>query len=177
VAIALGGESSKSSKAQDWTIPFDAPNGEYSVLYGNKDRFGCFAEVYGDSGRITREQAARKLSFIESTKPLQLVPLDHAPTQKCFHLDGRINMSKQYHVTQLWSQRLHAWFPQADGIRYLSRHAGTEHNYCLFLDRCASALEVMTHAEIQYQRNTVLFAAERYNLTVYLAKPDTKPAW
>jgi hypothetical protein len=136
---------------------FDAPEGEYSVTYGNRDRLGAFAEVYGDARRIDSIQAGRRLSVIVSERSLRLVPLDDAPTQKRLGLDGRINFSKQYPVTRKWSLALHTWLSEADGIRYLSRHAGEQRNYCLFLDRCGVDLR----AEL---RGVVLFTADKYSL-------------
>lgn len=146
---------------------FDAPAGEYRALYGNADRLAAFAEVYGDVRVIEESQKDRKLSRISSTDALSLIPLDDPGTQKLLGLDGRVGMSKQYPVTQKWASRLFRWFPQAHGIRYLSRHAGENRNYCLFLDRCAGELEVEEHGKISSLRKVALLAADRYRLEVH----------
>ncbi len=143
---------------------FDAPSGEYPVTYGNRDRLGAFAEVYGDTRRIDSSQAARRLSLIVSRRPLRLVPLDNAPTQKRLGLDGRINFSRQYPVTQRWSVALHTWLPETDGIRYLSRHAAEQRNYCLFLDRCGAHLRAELQGTLGDLHAVVLFAADKYSL-------------
>jgi hypothetical protein len=146
---------------------FDAPSGEYATLYCNADRLAVFAEVYGDVRLIDENQRARRLSRVFSEDSLRFVPLDNPGVQKRLGLDGRIGMSKQYPVTQRWALSLYRWFPDADGIRYLSRHAGEKRNYCLFPERCAGKLRVEEHGEISALRETVLLAADRYHLEVH----------
>lgn len=146
---------------------FDAPAGEYRALYGSADRLATFAEVYGDVRVIEESQKGRKLSRISSTDALRLIPLDAPGTQKLLGLDGRIGMSKQYPATQRWASRLFQWLPEAQGIRYLSRHAGENRNYCLFLERCAGELEVEDHGSIASLREVVMLAADRYRLEVH----------
>jgi len=146
---------------------FDAPSGEYASLYCNADRLAVFAEVYGDVRVIETSEKHRRLSRIFSQGSLRLVPLDDPRAQKRLGLDGRIGMSKQYAVTQRWALSLFDWFPEADGIRYLSRHAGENRNYCLFVERCADKLRIEEHGEISTLRETVLLAADRYHLEVH----------
>jgi hypothetical protein len=147
---------------------FDAPSGEYASLYCNADRLAVFAEVYGDARVIGASQRERRLSHIFSRGgTLRLVPLDDPGVQKCLGLDGQIGMSKQYPVTQRWALSLFRWFPDADGIRYLSRHAGEHRNYCLFAERCAGKLGVEHRGEISTLREAVLLAADKYHLEVH----------
>ncbi len=146
---------------------FDAPSGEYAALYCNADRLAVFAEVYGDVRVVEASEKERRLSRIFSQENLHFVPLDDPGVQKRLGLDGRIGMSKQYPVTQHWALSLYRWFPDADGIRYLSRHAGENRNYCLFLDRCAEKLRVEELGKMSALRETVLLAADRYHLEVH----------
>ena len=146
---------------------FDAPSGEYAALYCNADRLAVFAEVYGDVRVMEASQRKRRLSRIGSEESLRLVPLDDPGVQKRLGLDGRIGMSRQYPVTQHWAVSLFRWFPEADGIRYLSRHASENRNYCLFPERCAGKLQVEEHGEISTLRKTVLQAADKYHLEVH----------
>ena len=148
---------------------FDAPAGEFPVLYGNRERLACFAEVYGDTATIEAAQGSRHLSLVSTLRPLHLVALDDATTRRRCGLDGRIGTAKQYAVTQRWSRTFHAWFPEADGLRYNSRHAGEQHNYALFLDRCAADLAVYPQGQLQDLRRVVLFAADTYALAVKIA--------
>lgn len=146
---------------------FDAPSGEYASVYCNADRLAVFAEVYGDARVIEASQRGRRLSRISSRETLRLVPLDDPRVQKRLGLDGRIGMSKQYPVTQRWALSLFRWFPEADGIRYLSRHAGENRNYCLFPERCAGRLGVEEQGELSTLRGAVILAADRYHLEVH----------
>jgi len=146
---------------------FDAPSGEYATLYCNADRLAVFAEVYGDVRVMEASQQKRRLSHIVSRESLRLVPLEDPGVQKRLGLDGRIGMSKQYPTTQAWALALHGWFPEADGIRYLSRHAGENRNYCLFPERCAGKLRVEEHGEVSKLREITLLAADRYHLEVH----------
>jgi hypothetical protein len=146
---------------------FDAPSGEYRSLYCNADRLAAFAEVYGDVRVIDAEQRGRRLSRIVTQERLLLVPLDNPSAQKRLGLDGRIGMSRQYSITQRWALSLFHWFPEAHGIRYLSRHAGEHRNYCLFVERCASRLRFEEHGTISSLREVVLLAADTYHLEVH----------
>ena len=146
---------------------FDAPSGDYAALYCNADRLAVFAEAYGDARLLEEGQKERRLSHIFSEDTLRLVALADPGTQKRLGLAGRIGMSKQYPVTQRWALALRRWFPEAHGIRYLSRHAGENRNYCLFLERCKGKLRIEEYGKISTLRETVLLAADRYHLEVH----------
>lgn len=150
---------------------FDAPAGQYPALYGNASRLGCFAEVYGDTGRIgTSEGENRYLSHIQSKKPVKVLALDEGSIQKVLGLDARICVLKQYETTRRWALEIYRWFPEAAGIRYISRHAAPNLNYCLFLNRCRPALQADLEGPLKDLRSTVLLAASRYRL-------DSQIAW
>jgi hypothetical protein len=147
----------------------DAPAVQYPTVYANADRLGAFAEVYGDVGRIGRsEGSGRLLSRVYSTEPLSLVTLDRGETQKALGLDARICVSRRYGTTREWAYAIHRWYPQASGIRYLSRHASPHTNYCLFLDRCRHLLAAELQGQLDELRATVLLAAVRYRLRSHI---------
>jgi len=56
---------------------FDAPDGEYGVLYAAADAHGAFVETFGRTGgeRLVAASvlAARALARIEAARPLRLV--------------------------------------------------------------------------------------------------------
>lgn len=54
--------------------------------------------------------------------------------------------------------------PEADGIRYLSRQATEQFNYCLFLDRYGVNLTTEPQGTLAELRPVALFIADRYNL-------------
>jgi hypothetical protein len=143
---------------------FDAPTGEYAVTYANLDQYACFAEVYGDEQEIPPTQVDRRLSFLTSARPLRLIQLDDGPHWSSFGLDMSICSSVDYARTQLWSKRLHEWYPDADGIRYLGRHAGVSQNLCLYLDRCADAMSAELEGRLGELRSLVMKAADVWSL-------------
>ncbi len=143
---------------------FDAPGGDFPVTYVNLDRHACYAEVFGDAREIPPSAAERRLSRLQARRPLRLLGLDRATVQKAFGLDLNICSTRDYRRTQAWSQAWHRWYPDADGIRYLGRHAVEHPNLCLFLDRCGETLEAIFEGEIGDLRRDTLIAAHRYHL-------------
>ena len=150
---------------------FDAPLGEYRVTYFNLDPYAAFAEVYGDIRSIAPNQATRTLSTMWAERELAVVDLDSAETLAALGLDLRISASVDYERTMAWSRSLHDWYPKADGICYLGRHAAKHLNFCLFLDRCSDALRFEAEGTLADLRPHVLRAADAYNLAPRLFEP------
>lgn len=150
---------------------FDAPSGEYPVTYVNLDRHACYAEVFGDILEIPPWAGGRFLSKIRSSRPLRLITLDRAEVQKAFGLDLNICSSLDYARTRVWSHVWHEWYPRADGIRYLGRHAVEQRNLCLFLDRCSEHLAADLEGVLRDFRRDGLIAAHKYSLTPRLFFP------
>lgn len=63
-------------------------------------------------------------------------------------LDARICVVKPYRRPQLWSRAFFSWYGDLDGLRYVPRHATGKTSYCLYLDRCASALRAEDRGRI-----------------------------
>ena len=145
---------------------FDAPGGEYPApLYANTLRLGCFAEVFGDAGVIEAAEIRRRSLFrLRSTRELRLLRLENGGVQKAFGLDSRICDTKRYAVSQAWGLAFHKWYPDADGIRYISRHASPGLNVCLFLNRCADAITAEEVGRLADLRKTVAAARRKYHL-------------
>jgi hypothetical protein len=145
---------------------FDAPGGEYPApLYANTLRLGCFAEVFGDAGVIEAAEIRRRSLFrLRSTRALQLLRLQNGGVQKAFRLDSRICDTKVYALSQAWGLAFHEWYPDADGIRYISRHASPGLNVCLFLDRCVGAITAENVGPLTDLRRTVAAARRKYHL-------------
>jgi len=128
-------------------------------------RLGCFAEVYGDAGVIEAAEIRRRSLFrLSSTRELQLLRLENGGVQKAFRLDSRICNTKRYAVSQAWGLAFHEWYPEADGIRYKSRHASPGLNVCLFLDRCRDAVTAIEVGRLTGLRKTVAAARRKYHL-------------
>ncbi len=151
---------------------FDAPAGEFPVTYVNLDRHAGYAEVFGDAGEIPPSAAKRRLSRIVARRPLRLVALDRAEGQKAFGLDLNVCSSLDYERTRVWSRAFHDWYPGADGIRYLGRHAVEKPNVCLFLDRCGADLRAEFEGFLKDLLRDGLIAAHRYHLVPRLFFPE-----
>ncbi|MGQ0568248.1 MAG: RES family NAD+ phosphorylase, partial [Armatimonadota bacterium] len=84
---------------------FDAPNGEYGVLYAGADEFCAFIEVYGDP--LDHRLVARRdlneqcWSRITVARLLRLVDLTGAGARR-IGLDGRIS-TENHAWTQRWA--------------------------------------------------------------------------
>jgi hypothetical protein len=83
---------------------FDAPAGEYAVVYANDSEVGVFAEVYVDRGRrLGMEDARRHLVRILPGRPLRLVDLRADDTLAAVDLDARISVGDDYEACQEWA--------------------------------------------------------------------------
>ena len=103
---------------------FDAPLGEYGMLYAGSDAHAAFAETFGQSTGIntvtSASLAGRSLSSIEAIRPLRLVDLT-GPGLARVGADERL-CSGDHEVAQRWAREF--WHhPEApDGLRYRARH-------------------------------------------------------
>ncbi|HEX6700936.1 MAG TPA: RES family NAD+ phosphorylase [Gaiellaceae bacterium] len=147
---------------------FDAPRGEFSVIYLCSDDVGCFAEVFGDTRYIDVPDGKRRLFAIASSRPLRLLDLMDGSCLMTFDLDARICTMKPYRRPQLWSRAFHEWYPKLDGLRYVPRHATGKTNYCLYLDRCATDLRPDDRGPIERDVDLLERAVDAYPLTTPL---------
>jgi hypothetical protein len=149
---------------------FDAPSGEYPVLYACASRIGTFAEVYGDRARrIGENEGDRYLIRIMPTIPLALIDLCDVQLLASFGLDERICVGDDYATCQAWALAFRQHFPEVAGIRYRARKAGaTVSNVALFLDRCLGdiAVPIEDAHMLQDLETIILTAADVYSLVV-----------
>lgn len=120
---------------------FDAPGGEFGVLYVASDPHGAFIETLGPvSGarRVTMSRLReRGLARIEVSRPLRLVDLT-GPGLARLDADERL-CSGGYTVAQRWALVLHHHPAQPDGVYYRSRHDPSRACAAIF-DRVAASL-------------------------------------
>lgn len=142
---------------------FDAPAGEYAVVYANDSEVGVFAEVYVDRGRrLGTEDARRHLVRITPDRPLRLVDLRADGTLTALDLDARISTGDDYEVCQEWALAFYERWSEVSGICYAARNAGlTTRNVALFADRCASALTLTSLGRLEDLEQIVLAATDR----------------
>jgi hypothetical protein len=160
---------------------FDAPDGQYAVSYGNVSAEHAFVEVYGDLddgfNEIAPSQADRRISSMTFSRKLRVVDLGDAALLRAIGADLRIATDTDYRVTQLWGERIHAWWAHADAIRFPGRKAGRRDNFCLFLDRCVDAIEQEGHGTLAENEELVLRACELFGLVPRLIFEAPSPHW
>lgn len=148
---------------------FDAPHGEYPLIYACDSALGTFAEVYGERARrLGIDEGQRYLVHFMPRAPLWLVDLHDIQLLATLRLDERISVGDNYRACQAWALAFYRQLPQASGIRYRARKAGaTVSNVALFADRCGELLDIATDTDRLESRATlVLRAAAVYNLIV-----------
>jgi len=152
---------------------FDAPHGEYPVLYACASQVGTFAEVYGDRARRLGElEGERYLVRLVPRVPLPLIDLSTVRLLASLGLDERISVGDDYAACQAWAHALWRGVPEIAGIRYRARKAGaTVTNVALFLDRCDEQLASPPDEAhmLEDLEAVVLEAADIYNLVVKLS--------
>jgi hypothetical protein len=119
---------------------FDAPAGEYGVLYLADEPRTAFIETFGHSTGVNIVTTAaldqRCLSRIDLLHALHLVDLT-GPGLAQLGADNRL-CTGDHQVAQRWSKALWSHPAQIDGIRYRARHDPSQVCVGLF-DRAADA--------------------------------------
>lgn len=150
------------------TSRFDAPDGQYGVLYAAETFDGAFIETFGDlSPKIVSAAllAARGLATIEAHRPFRLVDLAEAGLSK-LGLDARISTG-DHALSQQWSRAIWAHSSHADGVWYAARHDPSQRSVALF-DRAASAVTVvaLTGLMDDPQRTLTAEALKKYGFAL-----------
>lgn len=138
---------------------FDAPAGEFGVLYTATDRHAAFIETYGDA--LDRTVTSSSLSVrgwarVEPTRDLRLVDLS-GPGLVRIGADERL-CSGEHNVAQDWSLALWQHRASADGLYYRARHDPSRMSVALF-DRAATAVTVAQDGRLMDARNKAVLAA------------------
>ena len=122
---------------------FNAPDGQYGVLYLGSDPPGVFIETF-DEPHIrtitTQELGERCLCIATTTRPLRLVDLTGAGLRH-IGADSRIATGNDYAVAQAWSLALWQHPVRVDGLYYVARNDPSRHSLALF-DRAADTLHL-----------------------------------
>lgn len=117
---------------------FDAPEGEFGVLYMAEDIFGAFIETIGQPTGTHRvaESTLRThaVSRIHSSRPLHLIDLAASGGLVRIGADNGL-CDGSHEISQTWSRALHGHPARADGILYRARH-DPERLACALFDRC-----------------------------------------
>jgi hypothetical protein len=114
---------------------FNAPAGEFGVLYPGEDEASAFIETYGwltGERYITREQLTkRRLALVSANRSLKLVDLLGKGLARV-GADGRLCMGEDYKTSQDWSSALWKHPQKPDGILYRTRHDPDKKAIALF---------------------------------------------
>jgi RES domain len=144
---------------------FDAPAGQFGVLYAAFDLATAFSETVlrtapqlapaGQEPLLTYEELSKRrvvqLAPVAGGEPLRMIKLYDAGLAAA-QTDNRIATDDDYGTTRLWAQSFWSHPIKADGIVYLSRFMGARRSVVLF-DRCRSrirrgrVLPLMRHAD------------------------------
>lgn len=120
---------------------FDAPAGQYGVLYCGDDPHCAFIETFGHDTGINvvslSDLRARSLARIELQRPLSLVDLTGAGLAR-IGADNQL-CDGDYTIAQQWALALHNHPDQPDGISFRSRHDPSRLCAAIF-DRAKDAL-------------------------------------
>jgi RES domain len=128
---------------QDGAGRFDAPNGEYGVLYVADELAGAFIEVFG------RDPAYRIISAptlesrnvaLTAGRPLRLVDLRDGPGLAAIAATGELTMGGNYRLSHAFSRAINRHPAAPDGIWYRCRHDPSQGSVAVF-DRAQSVLE------------------------------------
>jgi hypothetical protein len=113
---------------------FDAPGGEFGVLYAAADIEAAFVEtVLRRNGRLIRREkvAARAWVEIALARPMRVARL-HGDGLLWHGQDASISTASDYRESRALSLALHEDFPDLDGIAYRSRHDNDRMCYAFF---------------------------------------------
>lgn len=139
---------------------FDAPGGEYGVLYAADSPHCAFVETYGriDSGYPVITQASLKLrclSEITSSRPLRLVDITGSGLAR-LGADNRLSTG-DYRVAQHWSAALRNHPHQPDGLLYLSRHDPSRTCLAIF-DHASDVIATTSRGDLLDPQHLALLA-------------------
>jgi RES domain len=115
---------------------FDAPAGEFGVLYLGKDAHCAFIETFGhETGRtpfVTEtELRARAVSFVHTRRPLRLADL-RAEGLARMGADAELTTGSDYELSRRWALAIHNHPRAPDGILYRARHDPARTSLALF---------------------------------------------
>jgi hypothetical protein len=104
---------------------FDAPAGEFGVLYVAKDAHGAFVETFGHATGLRYvtldELEKRTLSLIDSKRPLRLADLRGNGLAR-MGADAALTSGTNHGLSRRWALAIHDHRSQPDGILYRARH-------------------------------------------------------
>jgi hypothetical protein len=121
---------------------FDAPAGEFGVLYVAADAHGAFIETFGHATGVrfvtTAELRARGLAVITARRALRLVDLRGEGLAR-MGADAQLTSGSGLALSRRWARAIHDHRRRPDGILYRARHDPARTCAAIF-DRAAAVL-------------------------------------
>jgi RES domain-containing protein len=143
---------------------FDAPNGEFGVLYAGQDEACAFIEVFGDplDVRILSLHVLTQYCFADAraTRPLRLVDLTGAGLRQ-FGADVRLTGGDDYDYSRKWALGFWGHPDKPDGILYLSRHDPSLQAVAIF-DRTGPVIRTKRRRCLGDDRTALGYLLDRY---------------
>jgi hypothetical protein len=104
---------------------FDAPAGQFGVLYVAKDAHGAFIETFGHATGVRfvteTELRTRGLAIVAFGRPLRLADL-RAEGLARMGADAELTSGSDYALSRRWALAIHDHPRKPDGILYRARH-------------------------------------------------------
>jgi hypothetical protein len=121
---------------------FDAPAGEFGVLYVAADAHGAFVETFGHETGVSFVTAAelgqRGLAVVTAARALRLADLRGAGLAR-MGADAALTAGLDYDLSRRWAHAIHDHPRKPDGILYRARHDPARTCAAIF-DRAQSVL-------------------------------------
>jgi hypothetical protein len=147
---------------------FDAPDGEYGVLYVGADQHVAFIESFQIAGihpAVTESKLReRSLSRIQTRRPLRLLNLGETGALTRIGADARI-FTASYTVSQRWSRAIQTHPEEPDGILYRPRHDPARFA-AAFFDRVADSVTAETLGTWLDQRAVLADVLDTYGVAL-----------
>ncbi len=137
---------------------FDAPAGEFGVLYVGGDPHCAFIETFGHAtGTLSVSEAelrARRLSTVRASRELRLVDLRGEGLAR-MGADAELTSGADYRLSQRWALAIHEHPRRPDGLVYRARHDPARTSVAIF-ERVAPELTAAPGAALLDPTNTAL---------------------
>jgi hypothetical protein len=138
---------------------FDAPAGEYGVLYAGQDAHCAFIETHGDlvGVRIVSMSALAQRGFalVEATQPLRLADLT-GPGLARLGADERLACG-EHTIARRWALAVWSHLSLPDGLLYRARHDPSRWSAAIY-DRAAPHLKATRLGSLLDGRHAALLA-------------------
>jgi hypothetical protein len=146
---------------------FNAPTGEFGVLYLATDPFGAFVETYGQATGVRAitqtELSRRSLGRIVTERPLALADLTGAGLAR-IGADARL-CTGDHEISRRWALALWAHPARIDGLVYRARHDPDCWSIAVF-DRAADAIVAESLDTLLRQPALLARILDRYGFAV-----------